>query len=1426
MNYQPPTMKKIFTYNFYKNKTALRIQNSFVRTIIFIIIIFTIQINDIHAQCFTASNNTPCGGEVVEFQIDMPNDSTIYTWNFGDGSNQAIGTSTEHQFPAGISGQSYTVSVTANDGSCTATLEVITSPAPDATITNLNGNSSFINCINNSSNTTYDLTIQNASVTLANNTNYIIDWGDGSPNYENTTFETLNHTYGLGYFLLTVTVTGDSTFENCTTTTRIYEVFNGSNPAVGISNLGGNDFYCSGAEIVIGIQGTEENPPSTTYEVYINGALNNTFNHPPPDILDLVFEQSSCGLPDNAYEVTIVADNPCTGNSSASTKINISAPPTFNLPPLESIICEGEAFNTPVATIEIYDSPVCTADPNGYISWTISPNEGFEILNENPPSFIFNESGTYTIHVEAANKCDTIKQIHIVEVVSLLETLDVEAIFAQSSEPHCDENQGLFNNRSSDLLPPGDTMKFTWEVTGENGCWAFLNNTNETSEDIEIDFSCPGEYLVSLAANNQCTDLLWDTLVTIHAKPEITLDIPPVVCLPIDIGAYVNVDDHGLELTSNLCFIYFSGQPIASCDTIITTLFPNNYSVYVSATNACGSASDSHNFSVLEANPQIEIQHVPPLCGGEVVNLIADPPGGIWTNTSSDTMTMPFEVHQSVELTYTLGTGACEFSETIYVEVIDAIAVDAGQDIWYCESAAPAAQPLTGLPQGGFWSGEGIAPDGTIDTDLPSGNYEFTYSIYDAEADCTPSDKMTLHIESIIPTIDIPTNVCINELFTFNNISLFENVDSTDISYEWDFNYNNETSEVAQPQYSYPEAGTYTISLTARTSHCANVATQSIEVGDSPNAEFMVERELCDTSICFQSTSIGDEMTLSWDFGNGQTSDLDEPCIDFNRVEEDRDYIITLTATGVCGSSSSYDTIRIYQSPQAVIFTETDICAGATIEVIGNQSRGYINNYEWLYEGSPFAYTANAELTLPEVNDVTDIELTLIAANDCQADTSMQIVTIIPTTVKADFTYLPHTDTICQYETINFFNLSEGDTSVVWLFGNTSSTQENPEHSFVQAGHISVLFFAQGCHTDTLQSSFYVRPAPIAMFDVEPICAGTAMPITPNVVAPQCSYNWLVTNDLGISTEYLSPQAMIDFPDEGMYDIRLTVTDPWTGCGNTHTETIEAMLPPIADFALETDMCEMSIDIENYSTGATQHIWTYGNGITALGASPDSYAYDSEGEYTVSLHVQNTTGCTDSLSQTVFFEPVVQSDFTYEIDEDCSQATINFTNRSKNAISYRWLFGDGTASFSDNPSMITYEDIRVYEVSLIAADAKGCTDTLTAFIQPHFCDGIGIANAFVPEGHEAVNTFKPVAAGLKEYSFEIYSTYGELLWKSTALDKGKPLEAWDGTHNGQLLPQDVYVWKVHGVFEDGTIWQGMNYGDGVTRRIGSVTLIR
>ncbi len=79
---------------------------------------------------------------------------------------------------------------------------------------------------------------------------------------------------------------------------------------------------------------------------------------------------------------------------------------------------------------------------------------------------------------------------------------------------------------------------------------------------------------------------------------------------------------------------------------------------------------------------------------------------------------------------------------------------------------------------------------------------------------------------------------------------------------------------------------------------------------------------------------------------------------------------------------------------------------------------------------------------------------------------------------------------------------------------------------------------------------------------------------------------------------------------------------------------------------------------------------------------------------------------------------------------------------------------------------------------------------------------------------------------MQEYRVQVFSPYGLLLWESTELEEGQPAEGWDGMYNGQLLPQDVYVWKAYGIFEDGRVWRGQENDQGKFQTMGSVVLLR
>ena len=65
------------------------------------------------------------------------------------------------------------------------------------------------------------------------------------------------------------------------------------------------------------------------------------------------------------------------------------------------------------------------------------------------------------------------------------------------------------------------------------------------------------------------------------------------------------------------------------------------------------------------------------------------------------------------------------------------------------------------------------------------------------------------------------------------------------------------------------------------------------------------------------------------------------------------------------------------------------------------------------------------------------------------------------------------------------------------------------------------------------------------------------------------------------------------------------------------------------------------------------------------------------------------------------------------------------------------------------------------------------------------------------------------------------------MWESNVIDsKGRPVEGWDGTFGGNLMPQGTYMWKISASFKDGKTWEGSDIGKGSSSTMGTVTLIR
>ena len=59
----------------------------------------------------------------------------------------------------------------------------------------------------------------------------------------------------------------------------------------------------------------------------------------------------------------------------------------------------------------------------------------------------------------------------------------------------------------------------------------------------------------------------------------------------------------------------------------------------------------------------------------------------------------------------------------------------------------------------------------------------------------------------------------------------------------------------------------------------------------------------------------------------------------------------------------------------------------------------------------------------------------------------------------------------------------------------------------------------------------------------------------------------------------------------------------------------------------------------------------------------------------------------------------------------------------------------------------------------------------------------------------------------------MFDGWGHLMWESTKLDdKGVPTEGWDGTFEGNIMPQGNYMWRINASFVDKEPWSGPDNG--------------
>lgn len=344
----------------------------------------------------------------------------------------------------------------------------------------------------------------------------------------------------------------------------------------------------------------------------------------------------------------------------------------------------------------------------------------------------------------------------------------------------------------------------------------------------------------------------------------------------------------------------------------------------------------------------------------------------------------------------------------------------------------------------------------------------------------------------------------------------------------------------------------------------------------------------------------------------------------------------------------------------------------------------------------------------------------LLVRNGAQADSVIKVSHI---TVYANpvVNFSASDTTGCFPLNVQFTDLSTpGDGTVEsreWDFGDgTISTEANPEHRYTSAGNYSVSLRIRNSHgcTQTITRTQYIQlnngvKANFG-FTVPNSCKPpTAVRFTNKSTGTgTLSFEW----DFGDGNTSTQTNPVHTYTTTGTYSVQLRVHNN-TGCADSIIQTNIINIGTVkSGFTAPALICNNTpfALINNTTPAPVGAYWSFGDGTFSTELNPVK-TYAQAGNFNVKL-VSDFGACKDSVTQVVRVVAKSKAVFTANDSTACSAPfTAQLTAQTVGAVSYQWLFGDGSQDTGKIVSH-TWQAKGEYDVTLIVTNAAGCTDTL------------------------------------------------------------------------------------------------------------------
>lgn len=261
------------------------------------------------------------------------------------------------------------------------------------------------------------------------------------------------------------------------------------------------------------------------------------------------------------------------------------------------------------------------------------------------------------------------------------------------------------------------------------------------------------------------------------------------------------------------------------------------------------------------------------------------------------------------------------------------------------------------------------------------------------------------------------------------------------------------------------------------------------------------------------------------------------------------------------------------------------------------------------------------------------------------------------------------------------------------------------------------------------QFNVVVCPPPVQAA-IGPIngCGGTTIQMQNNTTGGATSYNWDF-GDASPNSSLTNPTHT--YPGIGTFVVEL-IADPGSNCADTAYQTFTVAFST-ADFTAVDSICVTSpvffTNNSGGSAGNTINSWLYdfGDGFSS-GLPNPTHTYTAGGNYTVTLIVNSTQGCQDTIQKPIFVQGLPSANAGVDTTACNNNPLVSLNGVVANCSGGLWLNTAGTYN-PNNSTLITDYTPTAGEVAsgfidiVLSTTGNGLCPTAADTIRVTFIDG-------------------------------------------------------------------------------------------------------